>query len=214
MNIFLTGCDDNTAWQLPWFLHNFRHKCEGEHLVLADFGLSDTSIYEHFDGTFKVDNDAKGWFKKPAAIREASEIKGVSKVCWVDTDCEIRKPLDGIFGLSQKEMLGMVQDRPWTVRRPQLGEWYNSGVVLVEGTPSILRSWEKECISNPTQGDQEVLHSLLKDPLSRLTHIESLPNRYNVLRLQHIDNTVPKNPLVYHWTGIKGKDHIRKLING
>jgi hypothetical protein len=60
----------------------------------------------------------------------------------------------------------------------------------------------------------QVLHDLMRDPLTRITHIESIPNRYNVLRIQHIDNTVPKNPLVYHWTGIKGKQHIGKLIDG
>jgi hypothetical protein len=53
----------------------------------------------------------------------------------------------------------------------------------------------------------------LADPLTRLSNITTLPNRYNVLRLQHIDNTLPKNPLIQHWTGHKGKDHIRKLIN-
>jgi hypothetical protein len=54
----------------------------------------------------------------------------------------------------------------------------------------------------------------MDNPLKRMTFIEDLPNKYNVLRIQHIDKTVPADPLVYHWTGQKGKDHIRKLMNG
>jgi hypothetical protein len=43
--------------------------------------------------------------------------------------------------------------------------------------------------------------------------ILDLPNEYNVLRIQHDDGTVPNNPLIYHWTGKRGKDYIRGLIN-
>ena len=46
----------------------------------------------------------------------------------------------------------MVEDRPWSSRMPEMGAWYNSGVVLIEGIPLVLRDWERECINNPTQG--------------------------------------------------------------
>ena len=39
LKVFLTGCDNNTEWQLPWFVHNYR-KHNTIPLVLADFGMS------------------------------------------------------------------------------------------------------------------------------------------------------------------------------
>ena len=37
---FVTGCDDNTEWQLPWFMDNFRQHNQEAKIVLADFGMS------------------------------------------------------------------------------------------------------------------------------------------------------------------------------
>jgi hypothetical protein len=105
----------------------------------------------------------------------------------------------------------MVEDKPWSSR--QGTTWHNSGVVAFNGTPDILKTWKGGCVRTNERGDQEVLHKLLADPLTRLSNITTLPNRYNVLRLQHIDKTLPKSPLIHHWTGNKGKEHIRNLTN-
>ena len=207
MNIFLTGCDDNTAWQLPWFLHNFRANCKGE-LYLADFGLTHKEVYDEFDGIVKV-KEGDGWFKKPSAILKASRIYGITKVCWLDTDCEVKQSVDDIFDLSVPQQLGMVEDRPWTKRRGQWGKWYNSGVVLVEGFPTILGEWARECIVNPVQGDQEVLHEMTSDPLRKLKYINPLPHKYNTLRIDYMDGIADKNPRVVHHTGLKGKNKIQ-----
>ena len=51
------------------------------------------------------------------------------------------------------------------------------------------------------------------DPLKELTHLVELPRIYNTLRLDLQDNTAPKNPKIVHWTGPKGKDQIRKMMN-
>lgn len=214
--IFLTGCDEKTEWQLPWFIHNFReHNPEAE-LVIADFGMSDymwQQVYDDFDDHFEVLSEAQGWFKKPRAILDASRLDKVSKVCWLDTDCEIKGKIEQIFDLSEPHRLGMVEDRPWSRRRNELGEWYNSGVVLVEGTPNILKMWADECIRNPVQGDQEVLYLMMGgDPLQKLTHINPLPHTYNTLRLDYIDGINVRNPKIVHHTGNKGKDVIRKLM--
>ena len=65
----------------------------------------------------------------------------------------------------------------------------------------------------PTVGDQEVLHSIL-NPITKITHIKDLPNEYNVMRLQiEHDNYEGKKKIV-HWTGGKGKNKIRDMING
>ena len=30
-----------------------------------------------------------------------------------------------------------------------MGAWYNSGVILIQNVPLVLRDWEKQCIENP-----------------------------------------------------------------
>ena len=37
-NVFMTGCDHNTEWQLPWFIENFERYNDTK-LVIADFGM-------------------------------------------------------------------------------------------------------------------------------------------------------------------------------
>ena len=37
-NVFVTGCDHNTEWQLPWFLENFERYNDTK-LIIADFGI-------------------------------------------------------------------------------------------------------------------------------------------------------------------------------
>ena len=50
-------------------------------------------------------------------------------------------------------------------------------------------------------------------PILKITYIKDLPHKYNVLRIDIDDNNVPKNPVIIHWTGSKGKDEIRRQIN-
>jgi hypothetical protein len=195
--LFITGYDENTVWMLDWFKKNFeKHNPNAE-----------LKVY-NFDKNF---TNSVGWFKKPEAMNDA--MKYAEKVCWIDLDCEVIGNIESIFDYTVPQKLGMVEDAPWTQR--QGTTWHNSGVVCFEDTAApIINRWRGACVRTQLRGDQEVLHDLMRDPLTRITHIESIPNRYNVLRIQHIDNTVPKNPLVYHWTGIKGKQHIGKLIDG
>jgi len=211
-NTFLTGCDENTAWQLPWFIENYR-KHNNLPVVLADFGMTTETrkkMEPFFDLVIDIKSEAKGWFKKPRAILDASKLDGVDKVCWIDTDCEIKDNIEDIFKWSVKGKLSMVEDRPWTLRRPDMGVWYNSGVVVVEGTPNILKSWADEYIRNPVQGDQEVLYLIMGgDAILKMTCIEPMPHTYNTLRLDYIDGINVKNPKIVHHTGGKGKDTIK-----
>ena len=215
-NIFLTGCDENTAWQLPWFINKYRQHNTAP-IVLADFGMTvDTrkKMESDFDLIIEVKSEAKGWFKKPRAILDATRLEGVDKVCWIDTDCEITDNIDDIFTKTVMGKLAMVEDRPWSQRRPDLGRWYNSGVVAVEGTPNILKMWADECIRNPVQGDQEVLYLMMNgDELTKMTYIEPMKHIYNTLRLDYIDGINVKNPKIIHHTGAKGKDTIKEQMN-
>lgn len=194
-NLFITGCDKNTKWMLPWFQDNFYKHNPDSHLKVYNFD--------------KFEPDIKGWFKKPAAMMDAAKLS--NKVCWLDTDCEVRSNLQDIWSYTSSNRLSMVEDVPWSKRRGEI--WHNSGVVLFKSYPNILSEWAEACKSNPQVGDQEVLHTLVKDGMRRMIHISDMPREYNTLRLDLLDKTEPKNIKIMHWTGRKGKEHIWSMIN-
>tara|TARA_R110000822_G_scaffold101565_3_gene227758 strand:- start:2838 stop:3473 length:636 start_codon:yes stop_codon:yes gene_type:complete len=204
-NLFITGCDHNTQWQLPWFVENFKKHNPNAELLIFDFGMNDAPFSNI---TKKHTSQDKGWFKKPSAMMESALV--ADKVCWLDTDCEVRANIEDIFEYTEPNKLCMVEDVPWSTRRGET--WHNSGVVAFERTPNILSAWATEVSYNPNVGDQEVLHSMLSDPLKRMIHIKDISREYNTLRIDLLDNTAPKNIKVMHWTGAKGNDHIRGLL--
>ena len=204
-NLFITGCDVNRQWQLPWFVDNFKKHNPKAELLIYDFGMKENSFSNI---SVKHLSQDKGWFKKPSAMMKASLI--ADKVCWLDTDCEVRTNIEYIFNYTEPNKLCMVEDVPWSKRRGET--WHNSGVVAFQGTPSILGEWATEVSYNPKVGDQEVLHTMLSDPLKRMIHIKDISREYNTLRIDLIDNTAPKNIKVMHWTGVKGNDYIKGLL--
>lgn len=212
MNVFLTGCDKNTEWMLQWWYHEYS-KYNTTPVIFANFGVSHTTLEwakDNFHDIIDMTNQKQsGWFLKPLAMREAGKV--YSKVCWIDTDCHVLDNISEIFSFSKKEKLGMVQDRPWTKRTGEI--WHNSGVVLFENNPKILNDWINEIQSNPRKGDQETLHYMLKTPLNVLIFIEDLPFIYNTLRLDFVDGVAQKNAKVHHWTGAKGKEKIKEIMN-
>ncbi len=195
-NLFITGYDKNNEWMLKWFLDNFTKHNETP-ILPFDFDDFQAPI-----------GNASNWFKKPFAMIDAS--RNAERVCWIDLDCHVQGCIDDIWDYVEPNKLGMVEDLPWSTRSKE--KWHNSGVVAFEGRPFILDTWASEISLHPKIGDQEVLHNIVKHGLGRLIHITDLPRRYNTLRLDVIDNTVPKDMKVMHWTGYKGKDEIRKMI--
>ena len=195
--LFITGYDKNNEWMKEWFLKNF-HK----HTEIP------IEVY-NFDEFKAPINNAKNWFKKPFAMVNASRM--AKKVCWIDLDCHIQGSIDDIFNHIEPNKLAMGVDQPWSTRRNE--KWNNSGVVAFEGRPSILDEWCAEVSLNPDVGDQEVLHKIVKEGMRRMIHINDLPKKYNTLRLDIDDGTAPKEVSIMHWTGPKGKDIIRKMIN-
>ena len=209
---FLTGCDVNTEWMLPWFLKNY-FKHNKTPIVFADFGVSDATrawVYQvsGVQDTFEVAKQLKGgWFYKPQAMYSAK----YKEVCWLDTDIQILGDMSSIFDHLEDNKLGMIEDKPWS---KQSGEkWHNSGVVAMRDKPIILGEWIDACKQTKDRGDQEVLHTILnQSPMKRLSHITDLPNKYNWLRLQIERGDDSSEKLAMHWTGFKGKDMIRKLM--
>ena len=210
---FLTGCDRNTEWQLPWFIRRFHANCD-EDLIIADFGMSyEMRRHAEQSCTHVLDCGRDGWFTKVEAMqRIRRELQG--GYCWLDTDCEILGDPSSIFQYVEPNKLTMVIDHPWTKRRGDKGVWYNSGVVAFEGSPPILDYWAAECKTGKHVGDQEALYSWFDgDIMKKAIHISEAPHKYNVLRIDILDNAVPKNPVIMHWTGQKGNLEIKKKIS-
>lgn len=207
---FLTGCDQRTEWQLPWFIENYK-KYNDTPLVLANFGLStDALLYakENVHAVINLTEHAgKGWFLKPMAMLHCPSKETV----WIDTDCEVRADISPIFDYIEPEKLLMGVDHPWTKRHGG-AKWHNSGVVGFKGKPSILKRWKAQIELSNKRGDQEVLFSMLND-ITKMTYITDLPHKYNVLRIDLIDNTAPKDIAVMHWTGEIGNNEIRRQID-
>jgi len=203
---FVTGCDEKTEWQLPWFIENYKKHTDIP-LVFANFGVKNLDfVREHCHAIMDLTGlMEKGWFKKPKAMIHCPAVKTV----WVDTDIEFLDDPSDIFDLLVPNKLNMVEDKPWTRRRRE--SWYNSGVVGFCGKPPILQKWANEIMNNPNVGDQEVLHAML-DPLSQITYINPLPQEYNWLRLQLLDGFDSDKKKMMHWTGNKGNDVIKEKM--
>lgn len=210
---FLTGCDKNTEWMLDWFVKNYK-KHNDTPLIFANFGVSEQkqselALYGFADIIDMPVQKGKGWFYKPRAMIEASKLS--NEVCWLDTDIHILGDMSGIFDYVENNKLCMVEDKPWSARRGE--KWHNSGVVAFRGVPDILALWEKESSNNPSVGDQEILHEMVRStPMERMMNISDAPNKYNWLRLQIMDGQDSPNKLAMHWTGPKGKLQIQRLM--
>jgi len=211
---FLIGCDQNSEWMIDWWLENYLKHNNETKLIFANFGVSPEMIKKiqsspHFLGDMEMHNEQpKSWFLKPEAMWFAP----VEKCIWIDIDIQVMSNIDDLFDKLEPNKLNMVEDKPWTSRRGIT--WHNSGVVGFIHKPKILKDWALVCANKKHNevGDQEVLHSML-NPITRITHINDLPNEYNVLRLQ-TEHDNYKGPIkMMHWTGAKGKDRIKEMMN-
>jgi len=201
--LFITGFDSTTAWMIPWFKKNFYQHMPESNLLAYNF-----------DSFEAPSSGLKNWFKKPFAMQDAA--KQARSVCWLDSDIEIKSDITDIFNYVEPNKLAMVEDRPWSARRGE--KWHNSGVVAFNSRPNILDQWSAAVANvksnnNPMLGDQDILHHLVRDGIKRMIHITDLPQQYNTLRLDVLDNNVPSYIKCMHWTGGKGKEHIRSLMN-
>ena len=218
MKCFLTGCDKNTEWQLPWFIENYKKHCDVP-LVIADFGMTQTmldTVTPDAEEVIKASaNGKKGWFGKVNAMMKMKGSRYPEGICWIDTDCQIVGDPAGLFDCIENNKLAIVKDHPWSSRRNIHGDWYNTGVVAFKGRPNVLVEWRNaiQDFRNNLPGDQETLYELMNEPLKVLTNITPLPHKYNVLRLDYIDNNVPNDVRIVHHTGEKGNDKIRSMMN-
>lgn len=211
---FMTGCDSKTEWLLEWFIDNYL-KYNNIPMIFANFGVSDKMLEfvknsGKFNGIMDVSKKSeKGWFLKPYSMLNTP----ARETYWIDTDCEVLGDISPLFKMLETEKLSMAEDKPWSKRRNEL--WFNSGIVGFRFKPLVLYNWVKAIKENPSVGDQETLHVMLGDDLGRRVYIKELPNEYNWLRVQLVnDKQDNKNKKIMHWTGQKGKTIIKEKING
>jgi hypothetical protein len=209
----VTNADQSTEWRMPWWWHHYSQHCDLP-VAFADFGMSRKMkrwCKKHGEVYDVTDNiRLKNWFKKPSAIRRAP----FEEVLMLDNDCEVRKPIDNLFGYVSIAHVGLTYD----VKTQFNTKWCNppvqSGVVVAHRDNELIEEWESYCLrANKIRDDQVTLCWLLKQRESRkvnITKINIMPPEAQWLRLQG-NFTNPKIQIM-HWTGPAGDDIIRQQM--
>ena len=204
--MILTGVDSNHEDLLPWWLNNAIKHNSNENIGVWDFGMSSAMREkiqkEYSDVWLSISLEKRkdsGWFYKLHAVIDAPE----KRVAWLDVDCEILTNIEDVFDMVPDDMIGLTRD--W-VR----GNWWATGVIVVNDRPDLLYNWNDRLLSGDIRGDQEALEALVgKD-----THpqIQELPQDYQWLRLSIANGKDSPTKKVVHWTGPEGKRIIRESM--
>lgn len=210
MRTFLTGFDSNLECLFDWWLGNLRKHNPGCSVCVADFGMSpkmlnrikeDSSI--EFLGGSK--HPVKAWFLKPASILKATEKFG--RVCWMDVDCEVLKPIEDIFEFATEDKIGLTTDHPSQHRRA----YWATGVVVTNGVIPLLKEWSELTLKLKHRGDQESFAAMVG---KSQRFVNEIPQDYQWLRVSLVNGKDSPTKKVIHWSGKRGKDHIiRNLIS-
>ena len=206
----LTGCDKSLEDLLPWWISRIRKHMPLALIKVADFGMSERAH------AYLRDNDIEllvldkqgfrkaGWHLKPLSIITCLEQPDADRVCWLDIDCEVQKPIEEIFDFAVDEKLGLTKD-PFGGKRA----FWATGVIVVKNNSTILKDWNTRCQRATDRGDQEALFGMIRNSANL---ISEMPMEYQWLRLhikRGIDNPDKK---IMHWTGRPGKIMIRGFI--
>tara|TARA_Y100001937_G_scaffold39010_1_gene55464 strand:+ start:324 stop:941 length:618 start_codon:yes stop_codon:yes gene_type:complete len=204
--MILTGVDNNHEDILPWWLNNAIKHNPNENIGVWDFGMSsamrDRIQKEYSDVWLSIPLQKRsdsGWFYKLHAVIDAPE----KRVAWLDVDCEILTNIEDVFNLVPDDMVGLTRD--W-VR----GNWWATGVIVINDRPDLLYKWNDRLLSGNIRGDQEALEALI----GKGTHpqIQELPQDYQWLRLSIANGKDSPTKKVVHWTGPEGKKIIRESM--
>ena len=205
--MILTGVDKNHEYLIEWWLHNaLKHKAN-ENIGVWDFGMTSSmreKIKTHYPSVWLSIplnlHFTSGWFYKLHAVIEAPE----KRVAWLDVDCEILTNIEDVFDLVPPETIGLTKD--W-VR----GDWWATGVIVVNDRPKLLYDWNARLNKgDDIRGDQEALKDLIGT--DKHEQIVELPQDYQWLRISLNSGIDSPTKKVIHWTGPKGRDHIRNVL--
>ena len=205
--MILTGVDSNHEDLIEWWIKNAQKHVKGETIGVWDFGMTPMTRsiieYSYPDVWLSIPLDkhkTSGWFYKLHAVIDAPE----KRVAWLDVDCEILTDISDVFDLVKPETIGLTRD--W-VR----GDWWATGVIVVNDRPNLLYEWNNRLNKgDDIRGDQEAL----LDMIDKNTHpqITELPQEYQWLRISLNQGKDSADKKVIHWTGPKGREHIRKNL--
>ena len=202
--MILTGVDSNHEEFIEWWLNNALKHNKNENIGVWDFGMTKGKrqkiMKEYPEVWFSIPLEKRkdsGWFYKLHAVIDAPE----KRVAWLDVDCEILTSIEDVFELVPLGTIGLTRD--W-VR----DNWWATGVIVVNDRPDLLYEWNNRLLAgDDIRGDQEAL----KDLVARNKHpeIQELPQEYQWLRISLNSKIDSPNKKVIHWTGPKGREHIR-----
>lgn len=213
----IIGVDEGQEWLLNWWWSNYaQHNRLPVHVV--DFGMSASARrWCAKRGTLSepISLGCHVWFKKPLALLRSPFRQAV----WLDMDCEVRGPLDRLFGFCSDNGLGAALDRgtpqPLREAMPHDAPIYNGGVLAFNhGDPAVpqwasmtlaLRSDRPGDASQGQPSDQETLALVLRRYAQG--RVRAIPR--DLVRLRLSDGDGPA--LIMHWTGPVGKKHIREV---
>ena len=208
---FITGVDRNYEWLLKWWVRNLRKHNKDVHLTICDFGISkdilnwaksNAEVVKSYNPHPKC-----AWYYKTQSLLDSK----YEFSCWIDSDCEILKPIEDIFDYAKKDFIGLTEDIGKRITEKDY--WWATGVILIKNSSNILQDWDKQLKKLTDRGDQEALHFLLNQNPQYKSLITSLPIEYQWLRLQLelMQQDSPDKKIV-HWTGSRGKSHIRNNL--
>ena len=171
-------------------------------VVVADFGLA-KKMRKSLPEDIEIIHigrlpDMRTWFMKPQAMLSSP----YKYTCWLDLDCEVKKPIDDIFQYAQDEKLGLTGD---AYAKKKKWAFWQSGVVVFKDKPKILEEWCKRSLQGLDRGDMEALHSLIGESEE---HVISMPAEYQWLRLDIKYKGFNRDAKIVHWTGPRGKEEI------
>ena len=210
---FAVGTDRNHEDLLPWWYYNIKKYSPKPDITIADLGMSPRMrewSQEHSDTFLEYDiNEGRAWFYKPQIMLDAP----YEYVCWVDSDCEVMKPIDDVFNYPTDTQIALsldiirmgLNEVPQTTSTPV----WATGVNCSKGKSDILKYWAFRCNHSTNRGDQEELLQMVREAPSLNSQIVQLPLIYQWLRLSLANGYDNPNKKIVHWTGPTGKNHIR-----
>ena len=205
--MILTGVDNRLDYLLDWWLSNATKHHDKERIGVWDLGMNpDTKqemIEKYPEVWFSEDlprHTKSGWFHKLHCVINAPE----KRVAWLDIDCEILTDISDVFDLVPPDTIGLTRD---IVR----GNWWATGVIVVNDRPNLLNLWDMRLQKNDgVRGDQEALYDMIDTKPHE--QIIELPQDYQWLRLSFRKGRDSPTKKVIHWTGPKGKEHIKQHL--
>ena len=205
---WVVGVDYNMEDLLPWWYKNIKKWAPEQDITICDFGMTKPAkaLAKEYADTYLeyTIHERYAWFYKPRALLDAP----YEYRCWVDIDCEVMAPIDDIFDYPTDDKIALTRDEG----KGETEWWWATGVNVAKGSPKVLRDWSYVTEHSHLRGDQEVLFQMIVDHYSYHEMIVEMPIEYQWLRvLLEVGQVIP-NVKIMHWTGPKGKKHIRENL--